>query len=132
MEEKILELIKKYKKIIIARHIGGDPDALGATFALKEIILENFKDKEVHVVGASISRFKFFGTHEKMTDEMYQDALLIALDIPDIKRIDIDKLNDLPEWFDELLHKYQNITGYSDTRINRLCILFNRQIKKLS
>ena len=88
MEEKILELIKKYKKIIIARHIGWDPDALGSTFALKEIILENFKDKEVHVVGASISRFKFFGTHEKMTDEMYQDALLIALDIPDIKRID--------------------------------------------
>ena len=87
MEEKILELIKKYKKIIIARHIGGDPDALGSTFALKEIILENFKDKEVHVVGASISRFKFFGTHEKMTDEMYQDALLIALDIPDIKMV---------------------------------------------
>lgn len=52
--------------------------------------------------------------------------------VRDIKRIDIDKLNDLPEWFDELLHKYQNITGYSDTRINRLCILFNRQIKKLS
>ena len=50
MEEKILDLIKKYKKIIIARHIGGDPDALGSTFALKEIILENFKDKEVHVV----------------------------------------------------------------------------------
>lgn len=52
--------------------------------------------------------------------------------VRDIKRIDIDKLDDLPEWFDELLHKYQNITGYSDTRINRLCILFNRQIEKLS
>ena len=39
MEEKILKLIKKYNKIIIARHIGGDPDALGASLALKEIIL---------------------------------------------------------------------------------------------
>ena len=38
MEEKILDLIKKYDKVIIARHIGGDPDALGATFALKEIL----------------------------------------------------------------------------------------------
>ena len=36
-----------------------------------------------------------------------------------------------PEWVDELLHKYQNITGYSDTRINSLCILLNRQIEKL-
>ena len=51
--------------------------------------------------------------------------------VKDIKRIDIDKLNDLPEWFDNLLHKYQYITGYSDIRINRLCILLNRQIEKL-
>ena len=65
MEQKILELIKKYKTIIIARHIGGDPDALGSTFALKEIILENFPEKQVYVAGTSISRFKFFGTHEK-------------------------------------------------------------------
>lgn len=88
MEEKILELIKKYKRIVIARHVGGDPDALGSTFALKEIILENFKDKQVYVVGTSISRFKFFGSHDKMSDDMYEDALLIALDIPDIKRLD--------------------------------------------
>lgn len=88
MQFKILELIKKYKKIIIARHIGGDPDALGSTFALKEIILENFPEKEVYVVGTSISRFRFFGTHDKISDEMYDDALLVALDIPDIKRLD--------------------------------------------
>lgn len=88
MEQKILELIKKYKRIIIARHIGGDPDALGATFALKEILLENFPEKEVYVAGTSISKFKFFGTHDKITDDMYEDSLLIALDIPDIKRLD--------------------------------------------
>lgn len=88
MEQKILELIKKYQKIIIARHIGGDPDALGSTFALKEILKENFPEKEVYVAGTSISRFKFFGTHDKITDEMYENALLIALDIPDIKRLD--------------------------------------------
>lgn len=88
MEQKILGLIKKYNKIIIARHIGGDPDALGSTFALKEIILENFPEKQVYVAGTSISRFKFFGVHEKINEEMQTDALLIALDIPDIKRLD--------------------------------------------
>ena len=88
MEYKILKLIKKYNKIIIARHIGGDPDALGSTFALKEIINNNFPNKEVYVAGTPISKFKYFGVHDKITDDMYEDALLIALDIPDIKRLD--------------------------------------------
>ena len=93
MEQKILQLIKKYDKIIIARHIGGDPDALGSTFALKEILKYNFPLKEVHVVGSPVAKFKFFGIHAKMTEEMYNDSLLIALDIPDIKRLDSVEIN---------------------------------------
>ena len=52
--------------------------------------------------------------------------------VKDIKRIDVNKLDGVAEWFDDLLHKYQNITNYSDSRINKLCILLNRQINKLS
>ena len=98
MEQKILELIRKYDKIVIARHIGGDPDALGSTFALKEIIEANYEGKKVIVVGTSISKFKFFGSHEKIDDDMYEDSLLIALDIPDIRRldgVDITKFKDV-------------------------------------
>lgn len=51
--------------------------------------------------------------------------------VKDIKRIDINKLDGIVEWFDDLLHKYQHITKFSDIRINRLCILLNRQINKL-
>lgn len=51
--------------------------------------------------------------------------------VKDIKRIDLNKLDGIVEWFDELLHKYQTLTGYSDIRINKLCILLNRQINKL-
>ena len=51
--------------------------------------------------------------------------------VKNIKRININKLDNLPKWFDNLLHKYQHITKFSDTRINRLCILLNGQIKKL-
>ena len=51
--------------------------------------------------------------------------------VKDIKKIDVSKLEDIPEWFDYLLHEYQDITGYSDNRINKLCILLNRQINKL-
>lgn len=51
--------------------------------------------------------------------------------VKNIKRIDIDKLDGLVEWFNELLHKYQSITHMSDNRINKLCIILNRQINKL-
>ena len=51
--------------------------------------------------------------------------------VKNIKRIDISKLDGIVEWFDELLHEYQDISKFSDTRINRLCIILNRQINKL-
>lgn len=88
MEKEILKLIKKYKRIIIARHIGGDPDALGASFGLKTIIEDNFSRKEVLVVGNSISKFKYFGIHERIDDSFQKDTLLIALDVPDTRRIE--------------------------------------------
>ena len=51
--------------------------------------------------------------------------------VKDIKRIDLSKLDGIVEEFDVLLHEYQSITNMSDGRINRLCILLNRQINKL-
>ena len=40
--------------------------------------------------------------------------------VKNIKRIDIKKLDNLSEWFDDTLHKYQHLTNFSDTRINKL------------
>ncbi len=51
--------------------------------------------------------------------------------VKDFSRIESTKLNDLPEWFDKLLHQYQSITKMSDKRIQLLCVLLNRQINKL-
>ena len=51
--------------------------------------------------------------------------------IKNIDRIDVSKLDGIVEWFDDLLHQYQNITNMSDVRINNLCVLLNRQINKL-
>ena len=52
--------------------------------------------------------------------------------VKNIERIDPSKLDGVVEEFDELLHQYQNITGISEDRINKLCILLNRQIIKLT
>lgn len=51
--------------------------------------------------------------------------------ISNLDRIDISKLDGVVDEFDELLHKYQDITKMSDGRINRLCIILNGQINKL-
>ena len=59
----------------------------------------------------------------------YYDEIIKV--VKDIKRIDVSKLDGIVEEFDELLHKYQDITHMSDRRINRLCVLLNRQINKL-
>ena len=48
-----------------------------------------------------------------------------------VVKIDIKKLDGIVEWFDDLLHKYQTITRYSDSRIDKICILLNRQINRL-
>ena len=82
--------IKKYKNIYIVRHIGPDPDAYGSQMALKRSISLTFKDKEVYALGASVSRFKYFGKIDKVDNLDYENALLIVTDTPDNKRVDID------------------------------------------
>ena len=72
--KKIYKEIKKAKKIVIARHIGADPDALGSSIALKEIIQNTFKDKEVYVIGYPASKFKYLGNLDKLPEDVYKDA----------------------------------------------------------
>lgn len=86
--KQIYKAIKKYDTIVLARHVGADPDALGSTIGLKEIILETFPDKKVYVVGYPASRFRYLGELDKYNEENSKKSLLIVLDTPDRKRID--------------------------------------------
>ena len=111
--KQIFKVIKKYDSIVMARHIGADPDALGSQFALKEIILKTFPNKKVYAVGNPASRFKFFGNNEKIDNIDTTKGLLIVLDTPDIKRIDGVSLNNF-EYVIKMDHhpiidKYANI-----------------------
>src|SRR5574344_1778904 len=86
--KKIYKKIKKYDTIVIARHIGPDPDALGSSIALRDIILNTFPKKKVYAVGCPASKFKYIGILDKFEEDMYNDSLLICLDVPDLKRVD--------------------------------------------
>ena len=87
MYKKIIKQIKKYDTIIIARHIGADPDALASSIALKELIELNFQNKNVYVVGSPANKFKYIGELDKCPDNV-SNALLIVTDTPDKKRVD--------------------------------------------
>lgn len=91
--KKILRYIKKFDTIIIARHIGADPDALGSQFALKEIIKIKFPKIKVYAVGNPSSRFKFMGELDRIDEVDYNNSLLIVLDTPDMKRVDVNYIN---------------------------------------
>ncbi len=86
----IFNEIKKYKKIYIARHIGPDPDAYASTISLKDSIKLTFPEKEVYALGASVARFKYFGSLDKVNNYDYENSLLIVTDTPDNRRVDID------------------------------------------
>lgn len=88
--KQIKKEIKKYDDIVIVRHIGADPDALGSQFGLRELIKINFPEKRVIALGNPASRFKYLGTLDKDSDIDFTKSLLIVLDTPDIRRIDIN------------------------------------------
>lgn len=91
--KRIYKAIKKYKTIVIARHIGPDPDALGSSIGLKEAILYNFPNKKVYAVGSPASRFRYIGNVDKLEEIDYEKSLLIVTDTPDLKRIDCPNIN---------------------------------------
>lgn len=86
--KKIYKEIKKYNTIVIARHVGADPDALGSTLGLREVIKNTFPDKNVYTVGYPASKFRYLGELDKFNEDLYDNSLLIVLDTPDKKRID--------------------------------------------
>ena len=86
MYKKIYKEIKKYNTIVIARHIGPDPDALASQLALRDSIKLTFPDKKVLAVGNGSNKFSYFGKLDKF--ECDNDSLLIVTDTPDKRRID--------------------------------------------
>lgn len=82
MFEQVIEKIRKYNKIIIHRHGRPDGDAIGSQIGLKYLLLENFPDKEIKIVGDSAGFYSFVSPDamDEIDDTYYEDALAIILD----------------------------------------------------
>lgn len=82
MFKDILALIRKHRTVILHRHKNPDGDALGSQIGLKHIILENWPDKTVYMVGDPAGRYAFMpdSVMDEVPDACYADALAIVLD----------------------------------------------------
>ncbi|GAA8717490.1 hypothetical protein oki361_25090 [Helicobacter pylori] len=73
--------IKKYKNIVIYHHIRPDGDCLGSQFGMKNLILENFKNKNVLTIGDSKGIYSFLDfTMDEIENKPMEDSLAIIVD----------------------------------------------------
>lgn len=56
---------------------------------------------------------------------------MIVNSIKNIERFDLNKLDGIVLEFDDLLHKYQDVTKMTERRINKICTLLSSRINKL-
>ncbi len=93
MYKDIYKIIKSYNNIVIARHVGVDPDAMASAVALRDSIKLTFPEKNVYAIGNGTVKLTFMGPLDKGIDfDQMDDILLIVVDTPDKKRVDMEEL----------------------------------------
>ena len=82
MFKEILDKIKEYDRIIIHRHTNPDGDAIGSQVGLKNLLIDNFPNKEIYAVGDAAGRYSFIegSAMDEIPDSYYDGALAIVLD----------------------------------------------------
>lgn len=82
MYKKIVACIEAYDTVMIHRHSRPDGDAMGSQIGLKHLILANYPQKTVYLVGDEAKHFGFLPDSQMDTipDAAYTGALAILLD----------------------------------------------------
>lgn len=108
----ILQKIEKYKTIIIHRHKNPDLDALGSQLGLKGIIEANFAGKHVYCVGDE-NALGFIGNMDTIDDSVYENALVIVVDVAVTALISDDRYTLAKETL--VIDHHLNDTDFGDT-----------------
>ena len=81
MVDLLFKKIEEYNTIIIHRHNRPDGDALGTQFGLSHTLKHRYPEKNIYVVGDETARLKFLGEMDNISDDVYNDALVIIVDV---------------------------------------------------
>ena len=88
IQAQILEKIKAYDTIIIHRHMRPDPDAIGSQVGLQKLLQHAFPNKQILVTGYDEPSLAWLAQMDEVTDQDYEDALVIVCDTANTPRID--------------------------------------------
>jgi len=82
MFQEILQTIQSFDTIILHRHGRPDGDAIGSQVGMQQILLENFPEKRVYMVGDNPGFYGFIegSQMDEIPDSTYEGALAIILD----------------------------------------------------
>lgn len=111
IQKEIIKAIKAHDTIIIHRHQRPDPDALGSQFGLKKIIEASFPDKKVLAAGSSAGSLSYLGEMEEVSNEDYQEALVIITDTANAPRVDDERFSQ-GKWSIKIDHHPENKEGH--------------------
>lgn len=112
MKSKIIEKIKEYDRIIIHRHVRPDPDAYGSQGSLQEIIKANYPTKTVLSTGFSEPTLSYLKTMDEVSNEQFENALVIVCDTANEERIDDQRY--LNGAYVIKIDHHPNVTPYGD------------------
>mgnify|MGYP003296308601 CR=1 FL=1 len=99
MFSKILECIKSSDRIVIYGHIHPDGDSYGSAIGLKEIIKENFPNKEVYALGSGLPSFhNLISPIDVIDDSLTRDCLAILVDSNSLNRSEDKRIYNASKW----------------------------------
>jgi phosphoesterase RecJ-like protein len=95
----IYEKILSYDKIAIFTHVRPDFDALGSQYGLGTFLKENFKNKEIKIVGNNSTNYSpsLYPYTDEVSDDFFSDALGIAVDCANLDRISDKRIKTVKE-----------------------------------
>ncbi|MBE6161567.1 MAG: bifunctional oligoribonuclease/PAP phosphatase NrnA [Firmicutes bacterium] len=133
----IYKKIKEYDTIVVLRHVSPDPDAIASQIALRDSIKLTFPKKKVYALGASVSRFKKYGLMDKVNYDELKNSLVVALDVPNLFRVDGLEYIEYKEMIKIDHHPFEDKFGeieYVDPDASSACellakVIFNSKLK---
>lgn len=109
----LLKIIAEEKTITIWGHGIPDGDCYGCQIGLREIIKENFPEKEVYAVGSGVpSLFERIAPMDAVSDEKIKESLAILVDVSCLRRVEDQRVH-LAKRFIKFDHHDPNKTGES-------------------